>query len=90
LGILHTQDSCYDDAMSKTAAKSTERKMEYVEITQAEEMPVLSAKEKAELLQSLKDAEARLARGEYVEFKGGEFGQWVRERMAFHRSKLRL
>jgi hypothetical protein len=75
--------------MSKPAPKSTERKMEYVQITQAEEMPVLSEVEKAELLQSLKDAEARIDRGEYVEFKPGEFGKWMRERLAFHRSQLR-
>jgi hypothetical protein len=73
--------------MSKTAAKSTERKMEYVEITQAEEMPVLSDAEKAELLQSLKDAEARLANGEGIVFKPGEFGQWMRDRIKEHRSK---
>ncbi len=72
--------------MSKTAAKSAERKMEYVEITQAEEMPVLSAGENAELLQSLKDAEARLANGEGIVFKPGEFGLWMRERMKEYRS----
>jgi hypothetical protein len=72
--------------MSKTAAKSTERKMEYVQITQAEEMPVLSDAEKAELLQSLKDAEARLANGEGIMFKPGEFGKWMRERMKEYRS----
>lgn len=73
--------------MSKTATKSSERKMEYVEITQAEEMPVLSSKETAELLQSLKDAEARLANGEGIVFKPGEFGQWMRERMKEFRGK---
>ncbi len=79
-------DPCYEEWMTKATAKSTERKMEYVEITQAEEMPVLSADEKAELLQSLKDAEARLANGEGIMFKPGEFGQWMRERMKEHRS----
>ncbi len=73
--------------MTKVAAKSTERKMEYVEITQAEEMPVLSAEEKAELLQSLKDAQARIAKGEYVAFKPGEFSRWVDERMREHRAR---
>ena len=72
--------------MSKTAAKSSERKMEYVEITQAEEMPVLSPKETEELLQSLRDAETRLANGEGIVFKPGEFGQWMRERMKEYRS----
>jgi hypothetical protein len=72
--------------MTKTAAKSTQRKMEYVQITQAEEMPVLSPEEKAELIQSLKDAEARLANGEGIIFKPGEFGRWMRERMKEFRS----
>jgi hypothetical protein len=72
--------------MLKTPPKPTERKMEYVEITQAEEMPVLSAEEKAEFLQSLKDAEARIAAGEGIVFKKGEFGRWMHERLEFHRS----
>jgi hypothetical protein len=72
--------------MSKTAAKSTERKMEYVEITQSEEMPVLSPKENAELIQSLKAAQARIAKGEGIVFKPGEFGQWMRAQMKEHRS----
>jgi hypothetical protein len=72
--------------MSKTAAKSPERKMEYVEITQAEEMPVLSAKEHADLIQSLKEAETRLARGEGIMFKPGEFGTWMRARLKEYRS----
>jgi hypothetical protein len=72
--------------MTKSVAKSTERKMEYVEITQAEEMPVLSPEEKADLIQSLKDAEARLSKGEGTTFKPGEFGKWMRERMKEHRS----
>lgn len=73
--------------MSKPARKSTERQMEYVEITQAEEMPVLSAEEKAELLQSLKDAQARIERGEYVEFGPDEFSRWVDERMRSYRAR---
>jgi Na+-transporting NADH:ubiquinone oxidoreductase subunit NqrF len=63
--------------------------MEYVQITQAEEMPVLSDEEKAEFLQSLKDADAAIDRGECVEFKPGEFSKWMRERLVFHRSQLR-
>jgi hypothetical protein len=65
--------------MSKTAAKSTERKMEYVQITQAEEMPVLSAEEKAELIASIKEAEAQIERGESLRFESGEaFGDWIK------------
>jgi hypothetical protein len=67
--------------MSKTAAKSTERKMEYVEITQAEEMPVLSAKEKAELIASIKEAEAQIDRGECLSFESmDEFADWIDSR----------
>jgi hypothetical protein len=72
--------------MSKTAANATARRMEYVQITQAEQMPVLSDEEKAELIQSLKDAEARLDKGEGITFKPGEFGIWMRDQMKEHRS----
>jgi hypothetical protein len=65
--------------MGKTGAKSSERKMEYVEITQAEEMPVLSAAEKAELIQSLKDAEAEIENGDCLKFAPGEFGDWIKQ-----------
>jgi hypothetical protein len=73
--------------MTKTAAKSTERKMEYVEITQAEEMPVLSDAEKAEFIRSLEEAEAQIDRGEGIVFKKpGEFRKWMKQRIAHHRA----
>jgi hypothetical protein len=66
--------------MTKPAPKSTERQMEYVEITQAEEMPVLSEEEKAELIASLKEAEAQIERGECLHFASGEeFGDWIKQ-----------
>ena len=64
--------------MSNPDAKSTERKMEYVEITQAEEMPVLSPEEKAELIDSLHEAQAQIARGEGMAFAPGEFAEWIK------------
>jgi hypothetical protein len=73
--------------MTKTAAKSTERKMEYVEITQAEEMPVLSEADKAEFIRSLEEAGAQIDRGEGIVFKRpGDFRKWMNERIAFHRA----
>jgi hypothetical protein len=72
--------------MAKSLATSANRKMEYVEITQAEEMPVLSDTEHTDLIKSLEDAELRLEAGEGITFKPGEFGDWMRERMKEHRS----
>jgi hypothetical protein len=73
--------------MTKTAAKSTERKMEYVQITQAEEMPVLSPEEKAEFIRSLEEAQAQIDRGEGIVFKKpGDFGKWMKEQLAFYRA----
>jgi hypothetical protein len=72
--------------MAKPSAKPMNRRMEYVDITQAEEMPVLSDTEHADLIQSLEDAELRLEAGEGITFKSGEFGDWMRERMKAHRS----
>jgi hypothetical protein len=73
--------------MSKTAAKSSERKMEYVDITQAEEMPVLSAEEKAEFIRSLEEAQSQIDRGEGIVFrKPGDFRKWMKERLAFYRA----
>lgn len=64
--------------MTKPAPKSTERRMEYVEITQAEEMPVLSDEEKAELIASLHEGLAQIERGECLTFAPGEFGEWIK------------
>jgi hypothetical protein len=67
--------------MAKPVAKFTERQMEYVDITQPEEMPVFSTDEKAEFIRSLEDAQLRIARGEGKTFKPGEFGKWVHDQM---------
>jgi len=67
--------------MSKPEPKSTERRMEYVEITQAEEMPVLSAEEKAALIASIEEAEAQIARGDCLSFESTEeFADWIDQR----------
>ena len=63
--------------MSKPASKSTERRMEYVEITQAEEMPVLTDEEKAELIASIREAEAQIDRGEGIRLSPDEIGPWL-------------
>jgi hypothetical protein len=63
------------------SAKSTERQMKYVDITQSEEMPVLSTYEKAELIRSLEDSQVLITRGEGKTFKPGEFGKWMRDQM---------
>jgi hypothetical protein len=73
--------------MTKTTTKATERKMEYVEIAQAEEMPVLSLEEKAEFIRSLEEAQTRIDRGEGIVFKKpGDFGKWMKVQLAFHRA----
>ncbi|MGL5117174.1 MAG: hypothetical protein ACRC7C_17810 [Beijerinckiaceae bacterium] len=64
--------------MTSKQPNSVERRMEYVEITQAEEMPVLDAAEKAELLASLEEARAQLARGDGILFESGaDLGDWI-------------
>lgn len=52
--------------------------MEYVQITQAEEMPVLSEQEKAELVASIREAEAQIDRGECVTLEPDAIGPWLR------------
>jgi hypothetical protein len=64
--------------MSKTTVKTAERRMEYVEITQMEEMPVLSDQEKTELIASIKEAEAQIDRGEGTLLKPDEIEPWLK------------
>jgi len=64
--------------MSNSAPKSTERRMEYVEITQAEEMPVLSEQELAELMASLERSREQISRREGLRLKPDEIGPWLR------------
>jgi hypothetical protein len=75
--------------MSKPASKPTERRMEYVEITQAEEMPVLSAEEKAELIASLVRARGEASRGEGISLRPEEIGHWLRAGLERARQRRR-
>ena len=49
------------------AADRKARRTARVPVTTMEELPILSEEERAEMLASLKAAEARIAAGEYVE-----------------------
>ncbi|MGL4636809.1 MAG: hypothetical protein ACRCWF_12575 [Beijerinckiaceae bacterium] len=64
--------------MSKTAVKSADRPMAYVDITQAEEMPVLSLAEKTALVDSVEESRAQLAKGDYIELASEDIGPWLR------------
>ena len=54
------------------ATQSPSRPTTLVPITELVEVPVLSKAEKAELIGSLEEAEAEIARGEGAIFKSGE------------------
>ena len=64
--------------MSKPASKSTERRMEFVEIVQVEEMPVLTAEQNAELLASLETARQQVRSGDCLMLTQEEIGPWLR------------
>ena len=53
---------------SKAAAKDKRRRTTMVPVTTMEEIPVLSARERAELLTSLKAAEGRIKAGKGVDY----------------------
>jgi hypothetical protein len=60
---------CYIVCMiAKTDTKHGRRQTTTVPVTTMEEIPVLSEKERADLQQSLKDAEARIKAGEGVDY----------------------
>ena len=52
----------------KTATKNKRRRTTTVPVTTMEEIPVLSNKERAELLASLKDAERRVKAGKAIAY----------------------
>ena len=64
--------------MTKT---TTPRKTTVMPVTTMEEVPVLSEEEKAELIASLKQAQAEIAAGDYFEFRQGELGPWLRQQL---------
>lgn len=53
---------------TRSAAKDKRRRTTWVPVTTMEEIPVLSEKERAELLRSLKEAEAQIKAGKGIEF----------------------
>jgi hypothetical protein len=53
---------------NKAAAKQKRRRTTMVPVTTMEEIPVLSEKERAELLDSLKQAEARVRSGKAIDY----------------------
>jgi hypothetical protein len=53
---------------SKADTRDKRRRTTSVPVTTMEEIPVLSDKGRAELVASLKDAEARIKRGEGIEY----------------------
>ena len=68
--------------MMKTPAKTKPSPTTMVPVTTMEEVPVVSEQERAELLASLKDAEADIAAGNFVEFEPGTLEPWLREHAA--------
>jgi hypothetical protein len=58
---------------SKTASGDKSRRTTMVPVTTMEEIPVLSEQERAELLRSLKEAEARVTAGEAVDYDPATF-----------------
>jgi hypothetical protein len=58
---------------NKTATTDKRRRTTMVPVTTMEEIPVLSEQERAELLTSLKEAEARAAAGEATDYDPATF-----------------
>jgi hypothetical protein len=65
--------------MSKPTTSKAIRATTLMPVVTMEEVPVLSDEERAELLQSLKDAQADIAAGRFTELKVGEVEDWLRE-----------
>jgi hypothetical protein len=57
----------------KAAAKDKRRRTTVVPVTTMEEIPVLSARERAELLGSLEAAEARIKAGKAIDYDPKKF-----------------
>jgi hypothetical protein len=58
---------------SKAAAKDKRRRTTMVPVTTMEEIPVLSARERAELLASLEAAESRVKTGKAIDYDPKKF-----------------
>jgi hypothetical protein len=68
--------------MQTTAPRTTT-----VPVTTMEEVPVLSDAEREEFMASIREAEAQLDSGDYLEFGPGELEAWLDERLAEARRK---
>ena len=58
---------------NKTATRDKRRRTTMVPVTTMEEIPVLSEQERAELLNSLKEADVRAAAGEATDYDPATF-----------------
>jgi hypothetical protein len=58
---------------SRTSTKAKRRRTTTVPVTTMEEIPVLSSKERERLLQSLKQAEARIKAGKGIDYDSKTF-----------------
>src|SRR5436853_6978651 len=67
--------ACDGADMPKTAAKDRGRRTTMVPVTTMEELPVLSAKEPAELRASLEQAERRIKAGQGIDYDSKTFKQ---------------
>jgi hypothetical protein len=76
---------CDSPVMPRTAAKA-KRRTTHVPVTTMEEIPVLSEQERAELLASLKQAEAEIKQGNYFDYDSKTFKNRM---MRIYRSKKR-
>lgn len=65
--------------MGKTTTGKSARATTLMPVVTMEEVPVLSDEERAELLQSLKDAQADIAAGRFAELEPSEVEEWLRE-----------
>lgn len=63
--------------MSGTVHKETRRRFNIMPVTTMEEVPVLSTAERADFLASLREAEADLAAGNFMEHSAGSFRGWL-------------
>jgi hypothetical protein len=71
---------------SKAAAKDKRRRTTMVPVTTMEEIPVLSARERAELLASLEAAEARVKAGKAIDYDPKTFKDRL---IGIHRARKR-
>ena len=62
---------------AKAVRKQSRRRTTVVPVTTMEEMPVLTADERAEFLKSLEDAQASIRAGQGVEYEPEKLKTWL-------------